>query len=628
MIQILIEGREIELPADISFEYTVENRVLSNADGYSFDIEIPLKESAVNSDIFGMVFDPQADIETLKFQAQLITAQVNLSGVIAIVGVSESLLSIQFLEGKSMQNYDKYFEETYINELKLGTPNINTDINWSNMPTGTSVTPFVASIDSGANAVALPWVLSDSGEYLHNEISYSPYYQSFVYNVRQLEFMPYLLTVAKAICKAIGFEPDFSKWESSELRHLLVCNAMPKSMGMGYADFSWILPHWSVNEFFEKLEYLLGGDFDFNTADGKVSFDFVESSLESIKPVVIDQVVDEFDVEIDSQDPEEKSQDLDILKNLSYSDNGYRFWKIDSCDWYIRQSKRMDIVDSYHDLEHFLLKAEGMKYSLNTGDANKLYYVEDVDSYFVIRAYDMINYPSTPLSDEEVQTYHIQPGKWYYVNEVLPVNNFGDYIYADSDDAEAIQLDIVPVPLDEASGRTIFLPFKQADTDDSVYDEPNGNNIDSIRQPDAFRNIMAGDSSRPEFYDKLYIAIWRGLRECAGGFRDVDIQTGFYKSQIRGIFPDTSNVEVFRDFSYHINTGPNLRLNNGFSRGFSGVDTIEPKRLYKFSFLADTLPSARATFYIKGKRYICAKLTASFSADGMSKLVKGEFYRF
>ena len=240
----------------------------------------------------------------------------------------------------------------------------------------------------------------------------------------------------------------------------------------------------------------------------------------------------------------------------------------------------------------------------------------------------MINYPSDPLSDEERAMYNIQPNRWYYVNEVLPVNNFGDYIYEDSDDAETIQLDIVPAPIDDTGGRALFLPFKQADTDESVYDEPDGNNIDSIRQPDPFRNIMEGDKSRPEFYDKLYIAVWRGLSECAGGYRDADLSTGYYKSTVRGIFPDTSNVEVFRDFTYHINPGPNLRLNRGFSRGFAGTDTIEPKRLYKFSFLADTLPSARATFYIKGKRYVCAKLTASFSADGMSRLVKGEFYRY
>ena len=55
MIKLFVEGREIALPSDISFEFTSENRLFSNADGYSFDIEIPLKESAVNSEVFRIV---------------------------------------------------------------------------------------------------------------------------------------------------------------------------------------------------------------------------------------------------------------------------------------------------------------------------------------------------------------------------------------------------------------------------------------------------------------------------------------------------------------------------------------------------------------------------------------------
>ena len=53
---------------------------------------------------------------------------------------------------------------------------------------------------------------------------------------------------------------------------------------------------------------------------------------------------------------------------------------------------------------------------------------------------------------------------------------------------------------------------------------------------------------------------------------------------------------------------------------------VDPLQKFKFSFLSDTIPNPRAIFNIAGKRYVCEKITATFSEDGMSQLLKGEFY--
>ena len=121
MMQIYVEGRRLALPSDISFEYVAENRLFSNADGYSFDIEIPVKGSPENSEIFGFVWRMEADVDTLRFRTQVITPQVQLNGVMAVVGISETSISLQFLEGRSVQNFEEQFEKLYVNELDLGT---------------------------------------------------------------------------------------------------------------------------------------------------------------------------------------------------------------------------------------------------------------------------------------------------------------------------------------------------------------------------------------------------------------------------------------------------------------------------------------------------------------------------
>lgn len=53
---------------------------------------------------------------------------------------------------------------------------------------------------------------------------------------------------------------------------------------------------------------------------------------------------------------------------------------------------------------------------------------------------------------------------------------------------------------------------------------------------------------------------------------------------------------------------------------------VNPKEKMKISFLSTTVPDVRSIFFIKGKKYLCEKITATFSEDGMSQLLKGEFY--
>ena len=54
--------------------------------------------------------------------------------------------------------------------------------------------------------------------------------------------------------------------------------------------------------------------------------------------------------------------------------------------------------------------------------------------------------------------------------------------------------------------------------------------------------------------------------------------------------------------------------------------SINTSQKFNFSFIADSIPNVRAVFYIGGHRYLCEKITATFTEDGMSQLLKGVFY--
>ena len=80
-----------------------------------------------------------------------------------------------------------------------------------------------------------------------------------------------------------------------------------------------------------------------------------------------------------------------------------------------------------------------------------------------------------------------------------------------------------------------------------------------------------------------------------------------------------------RDMDFEA-TGLSMRLRSKLFGSNSQTHRIASNKKYKFSFLAKDVPNVRSLFIIHGQRYICEKITANFTEDGMSELMKGEFW--
>lgn len=635
MLHIYTEGQEIALPSDISFSYNIENPFVTEAEGYSMSIEVPLT-AVENLSIFGMIMRMDADLTQIRFDAQLVSPQYSACGVLAIVGITEATVKLQFLQGRSAANFDARLDRTYINELDLGCSPLSY--------TARQVTPSSAlkSIDEGGVAVALPWVMTSSGEVIHNRMLKSTQDNTLMWHsdTKDLSYMPYLIVVARRICEAAGYTCDFSQWETSVKRFLIVCNAMPESLQL--KNFSHPLPHWTVSEFFENIEFLLEGRFEIDNVTKHISFTRNSTILSDAGTVVPENIVDEFSATLEA-DPD-NAQRPEFLRNRGYDSNSGRFWNLRNCDWYIRALMNGVADDSpssasathsgagsrgpvgpspgwYYDtmpdtgetyktirrfdtLDDLIAYASQFKFSTNLpgfgGDA--LFYAADCRCFFCLNAVRII--PFADIPSDFRQKYSLVDAGIYYHNFLYPVNDFGDYILDDSDDADRKDLKVVPVDLDIAQGLCCFLPFSEAG--ESVAD-------DEVRQPKSFSLILAGKRERPQYYDRLHVAYWDGLRP----------------SYVEGgVYPLTSNVTIYTGWKYEISPqGQHMRLNNGFiycSKEMMGVDF---NKTYKISFLSDHIPEVAAIFMIRGKRYVCRKLTVEFTREGMSPLVKGEFYR-
>lgn len=184
---------------------------------------------------------------------------------------------------------------------------------------------------------------------------------------------------------------------------------------------------------------------------------------------------------------------------------------------------------------------------------------------------------------------------------------FGDSIVDEA--AECIEIKIVPAWIDEAwadgacKGYALFL-------DCGEY--LNGANS-TIPWDYADKKLNTGESEKSvEYFDKLYMGFW----------------TGTTYNAMRGhtTFPVIDHVITYpRDMNFEV-TGLSMRLRYDIYGTNAQTHKIASNKKYKFNFLAKDIPNVRSLFIIHGQRYICEKITANFTENGMSELMKGEFW--
>lgn len=596
-----------------SFEFVAENRLFSGSDGYTLSITFPLRHCRNNLDIFGHINRADVIAGKVIFDCEIRDKAFCKFGSITITEINDTEVKTQFLEGRSEQNFDVTFDDVYINELDLGNA---TDTNDSRPEYAWD--PFINKL----KCVALPWVNDYSGN-IQNLVDFHPEernsdgslkarsYYSWNADCSGRSWQPYLLYITRRICEAVGYAADFSKWEEKEeYRYLLICNTLPYAWETG--GFARALPHWTVAEYFEKLELLLGGEFTINHRGKTIDFAFTEATLLAIRPVRLDNIIDEHTVEVTV---EEDKCEYREAKNLVYKECDNEMWKFYSCDWFIKAWKAGAV--RYKSMRE-LLEANRWLASWNGStqrgsNRDKLLYAEDVDAYFIVRS----------LSKTLVEKRGgFMPNRYEYKMELRPVNLFGGRIVSDDEDADEIEIEFVPAWVDETEdkyGRCLFLSFSGYDENDSTGTSwsrdpyQRKEEIDNtLYQPHAFQSLAAGErNKKAEYYDRIYIGWWDGAQSPNGKLPH----------------PYVEDIEIAEDWSNFNNIHFSLRINHTTLNRRRTAHAINSRQKSTFKFLSDTIPNPRAVFFIRGKKYLCEKLTATFTEHGMSQLIKGVFYQ-
>lgn len=583
-MNITIDGKLAVIKKGTSIDYVSENRWFSDADGYTLSITFPLKDCMENIAIFGHIRRLDSYSRKMVMQASISHGNMIRNGVITVTEATGFEVKAQFLEGRSVQNFNTTFDEIFINELDIGK------FPQSKLPES----PTYRTIDDAFEWVYMPWWNESSdGGAMNNEVLVDDdnnyYWSDGTKAVGKLSYQLYLIALAKRICRAVGYTFDFKAWQQSDERFLLVCNALPAAWDV--PEFARALPHWSVAEFFDELEKILVAEFDIDHREQHISMQFT-SQIQSIDNIVqLENIVDAFTSEVSYED------DLAQYKgatNVRYADRGDAKWKLDQSQWLIDAMKSGRYYQEFDNLEEFgnwtkeniykgnLLWSYVGKEEERSAELGMLSHIKDSDRYFIFR----VRYADSAQYPELYEVIYTE------------INRFGDLIRS-GEVGEDIELQCLPAYIDStdyAHGDCIFLS-------PSDYNETSDIDDNGIRQPVAYSVFLKGVSDSPaEYYSNIFLAYWDGTSSNADGLLDGKKR------------PPCPCVDM------------RFSLRNRYGSHIKGIK-VESKEKLKVSWVGGTIPDVRSVFMIRGRRYLCAKITATFTEDGMSQLLKGEFYR-
>ena len=593
-MQILINGQEALLKQKFSFEFVSENRYFSGADSYSMTITFPLKDCPQNLAIFGHINRKDVGISHILLECEIRCNAFIKQGSLAINEINDIEVKTQFLEGRSVDNYSTSFDEVYINELELGYPD-------------TSPSSFSClrqkGYDLGGNYVCFPWVNNNTGN-MQNEMRLQLQHTNWETSVKGLSFQPYLIYLVGLILENLGYTYDFEQWKTSPYRLLIVCNALPYAWEI--KNWAAALPHWTVTELLEQLEYLMNCEFDVDRAAKHVVYTSSHEAISKSGSVTLDRVLDDFTVKVEDG----KSCKYREAQNFKYADCDHRLWKYYSCPKFIEQHRKfLKPNTEYRDISTFDQYLSAIKSYLQTTEPYKagpqhcVYRVHDVDSYYILRRFENVITSWTEVDGEQIPS-----GTCY--RSVQSLNRFGPLIL--NEEAETIELKIVPAWIDDtkfATGQVIFLPLGDYGTDIKSVDlTPDEEFIQMRTNADYYVNNF-GEEESTEFLDKLYVGFSEGLQG----------------SPVVYPRPTIDFVEMAYEDKYYTKAH-SLALDFAYFKDSHYSRKIDPTHKYTFKFLANEIPNVRALFNIAGKQFLCEKITATFTENGMSELLKGDFY--
>lgn len=327
MMQLTINNQIAEIKKGTTIKLTRVNPYFADQGDYTLEVQLPLRGCPTNLAIFGPRNHPattQYPHIGEQYTMQLIAPPLQLEGTATVTSITETEIKVQLKAGVKASPLNN--DTTYIDELPLGNAwdgfgsvqYSNSEVLSSGTDVRTQIKIFSSCIGQKflrtttpvrqaaygtygqTDAICLP-IYSTTDDIIANPADMTtttPHLDGDSIDNITLAPCPYLLDITARIFKCLGFTPrNWKQYTENPLtRAIYIANTRQT------LQRAKILPHWTVKEYLNELQNLLGCVFTFS---GRYVDMYTRRYYytEKRKPITITQVSDTHTINI-STDPE------------------------------------------------------------------------------------------------------------------------------------------------------------------------------------------------------------------------------------------------------------------------------------------------------------------------------------
>ena len=573
-MRIYVDGKEAVLKEGSSFEYVRENPLFTEAEGYSLEIEFPLKDQPENILIFGALHVQGVDIIGSTLPCEIDTGILRKTGILAVTSVSEVEIKCQFLEGTSMQNYLNGLPDSYICDLDYSAYD------------GTGGAASVEAVNGSG------W--TDVTVYDKEADGWLTSRHVYLWKLIDMVFDIIGWTVDKSVLMGIPMFP-----------YIVVANVRKHNAGQ-FRRLGYSLPVWTVKEFLSNISLFFGCTFSVDAQAKKVAFVALRDLQDTLGPELEIHPVDSFTVDVGSgEETAYRGNRKFKLPDVCNPDGR------NVCGWAVDGSASISgtavTLDEF--VENAMYGLDGPQYDGDTATHSKGN--DPTLLYHVWRDNVAIGFAIVTGSESIYEEGHESEPPEYVWQTFDMINQYGG-------DTEGEELKIAPCDLQ--SVRVVY-DDRRAPIMDIPEDLEQKFGVDG-----AVKDIIAAGQKKVE--DSYYKYIWMVIKKgnAAGNTnagRDLNTRKWEPVSTMRGLTFEDFRV-CHKDFDEHDYT---LSPNCEDVRRINPLPPVDETKLYRYNFLGTDIPDVRRIFRINGQRFACLRITAHFTTQGMSELLEGEFYR-
>lgn len=328
MMQLTINNQIAEIKKGTTIKLTRVNPYFADQGDYTLEVQLPLRGCPTNLAIFGArnhPATPQYPHIGEQYTMQLMAPPLQLDGTATVTSITEAEIKVQLKAGVKASPLNN--DTTYIDELPLGNAwdgfgsvrgggdydvlssgkDVRTQIEIFSSHIGQTFLRTTTPVRQAAygtygqtDAICLP-IYSSTDDIIANPmdmITTTPILDGDSIDSITLAPCPYLLDITARIFRCLGFKPrDWRQYTENPLtRGIYIANTRQTLQRAA------MLPHWTVKEYLNELQNLLGCVFSFS---GQYVDMYARQYYytEKRNPITITQVSDAHTINI-STDPE------------------------------------------------------------------------------------------------------------------------------------------------------------------------------------------------------------------------------------------------------------------------------------------------------------------------------------